>query len=69
MLETLQGAPFGYVVCGCAFPGNYIIVVLKNFKEIGIKLALLLSQLMERDVCFLTSHEQVSATLGIERES
>lgn len=66
--ETLQGAPFGYVVCGYTFPGNNIIIVLKNFKGIGIQLSWLPSQLLERDVCFLTSHEQVSAAQGIERK-
>lgn len=67
--ETLKGAPFGYMVCGYKFLGNNIIIVLKNFKEIGIELPLLLSQLMERDVCFLPLHEQVSAPQGTERES
>lgn len=50
------------------FPVKNIIIVLKNFKEIGIKLPLLLSQLMERDVCFLPLQEQVSAPQGIEGE-
>lgn len=61
MLETLKGATFEYVVFGYKFSGNNIIVILKNFKKIGIKLSFLLSQLMEKDVCFLTLNEPVSA--------
>lgn len=53
--------PFAYVVCEYKFPGNIIIVILKTFEEIGIKLSFLLSKLMERDVRFLTLKEQVSA--------
>lgn len=61
MLETLKRAPFEYVVCEYKFPGNIIILILKNFEEIGIKLSFLLSKLMERNVNFLTLKEQVSA--------
>lgn len=48
MLETLEGAPFEYVVFEYKFPGNTVIIILNNFEGIRIKLVFLLSQLMER---------------------